>query len=132
MPKKKLYHIVNIRFSYKYIRDKETVRICINIESIFTPVTAVGVYRFQILLRNRLLYVTSASELAKNTSDAELVANIILDAASNPNPSMSDRLDRGDKNDETSTHVDATFSCADCGQEFNSCQELKEHESTQH
>ncbi|MFZ0556390.1 MAG: hypothetical protein WBL68_11530 [Nitrososphaeraceae archaeon] len=45
---------------------------------------------------------------------------------------MSDRLDRGDKNDETSTDVDATFSCADCGQEFNSRQELKEHESSQH
>lgn len=45
---------------------------------------------------------------------------------------MSDRLDRGDKNDETSTSVDASFSCADCGQEFKSRQELKEHESTQH
>jgi hypothetical protein len=46
--------------------------------------------------------------------------------------SMSDRLDRGDKNDETSTDVDASFSCADCGQQFKSRQELKEHESTQH
>jgi hypothetical protein len=45
---------------------------------------------------------------------------------------MSDRLDRGDKNDETSTDVDVSFSRADCGQEFNSRQELKEHESTQH
>ena len=45
---------------------------------------------------------------------------------------MSDRLDHGDKNDETSTDVDTSFSCADCGQEFNSRQELKEHESTQH
>ena len=41
---------------------------------------------------------------------------------------MSDRLDRGDKNDETSTDVSASFSCADCG----SPQGLKEHESTQH
>jgi hypothetical protein len=38
---------------------------------------------------------------------------------------MSDRLDRGDKNDETSTDIDASFSCADCGQEFKSRQELK-------
>ena len=45
---------------------------------------------------------------------------------------MSDSLDRGDKNDETSTGVDASFSCADCGQQFNSRQESKEHESTQH
>jgi len=45
---------------------------------------------------------------------------------------MSDRLDHGDKNDETSTDVDASFSCADFDQEFNSRQELKEHESTQH
>ena len=28
---------------------------------------------------------------------------------------MSDRIDRGDKNNETSTDVDATFSCFDCG-----------------
>ena len=33
---------------------------------------------------------------------------------------MSDGLDHGDKNDETSTDVDATFSCADCRQQFNS------------
>jgi hypothetical protein len=45
---------------------------------------------------------------------------------------MSDRLDCDDKNDETSTDVDVSFSRADCGQEFNSRQELKEHESTQH
>ena len=45
---------------------------------------------------------------------------------------MSDRLDRGDKNDETSTNVDASLSCADCGQEFKSSQSLKEHESKQH
>jgi hypothetical protein len=45
---------------------------------------------------------------------------------------MSDRLDLGDKNDETSTNVSASSSCANCGQQFNSRQELKEHESTQH
>jgi hypothetical protein len=45
---------------------------------------------------------------------------------------MSDRLDRGDKNDESSTDVNASFSCADCGQQFNSRQELKVHESSQH
>ena len=32
--------------------------------------------------------MASASELSKNASDAELVANIILDAASNPNPHL--------------------------------------------
>jgi hypothetical protein len=45
---------------------------------------------------------------------------------------MSDRVDRGKKSDETSTDVDASFSCADCVQEFKSRQELKEHESSQH
>jgi hypothetical protein len=45
---------------------------------------------------------------------------------------MSDRLDRGGKNDENSTDVESSFSCADCGQQFKSRQELKEHESTQH
>jgi predicted RNA-binding Zn-ribbon protein involved in translation (DUF1610 family) len=33
---------------------------------------------------------------------------------------MSDRVDQGEKNDESSTNVDASFSCADCGQEFKS------------
>ena len=32
--------------------------------------------------------MANASELAKNASPAELVANIILDAASNPNPRL--------------------------------------------
>ncbi|MPZ08339.1 MAG: hypothetical protein GEU26_18320 [Nitrososphaeraceae archaeon] len=45
---------------------------------------------------------------------------------------ISDRLDRGDKNSETNTDVDASFSCVDCGQQFKSRQELKEHESIQH
>jgi hypothetical protein len=45
---------------------------------------------------------------------------------------MSNRLDRGDKNDEASTDIDGSFSCADCGQEFKSRQELKEYKSSQH
>jgi hypothetical protein len=32
--------------------------------------------------------MASAGELAKNASSAELVANVVLDAASNPNPSL--------------------------------------------
>ena len=32
--------------------------------------------------------IASANKLAKNASNAELVANIILDAASNPNPRL--------------------------------------------
>ena len=32
--------------------------------------------------------MVNASELAKNASDAELVANVIMDAASNPNPRL--------------------------------------------
>jgi hypothetical protein len=32
--------------------------------------------------------MTNMSELAKNASSAELVANVILDAASNPNPRL--------------------------------------------
>jgi hypothetical protein len=42
---------------------------------------------------------------------------------------MSDRLDRGDKNDDASTNVDGSFSCVNCGQEFKSYQELKEYKS---
>jgi hypothetical protein len=43
---------------------------------------------------------------------------------------MSDRLDKGQKSDESSTTVDAYYSCDDYGQEFKSRQELKEHESS--
>ncbi len=43
---------------------------------------------------------------------------------------MSDRLDRGDKNDEASTDVDGSFCCAaDYSHEFKSRQEYK---SSQH
>jgi|Tabmets5t2r1_1033131.scaffolds.fasta_scaffold75969_1 hypothetical protein len=45
---------------------------------------------------------------------------------------MSDRLDRGDKNDEASTNVDGSFSYVNCGQGFKSHQELKEYKSLQH
>lgn len=40
---------------------------------------------------------------------------------------MSDRLDRGDKNDEASTDVDGSFCCAaDCNQSH------QEYKSSQH
>ena len=45
---------------------------------------------------------------------------------------MSERLDKGEKSDESSTNLDAYYSCDDCGQGFKSRQELKEHESSQH
>jgi C2H2 type zinc finger protein len=45
---------------------------------------------------------------------------------------MSDRLDQGEKSDESSTNLDAYYSCDDCGQGFKSRRELKEHESSQH
>ena len=46
---------------------------------------------------------------------------------------MSNRLDRGDKNDEASTNIDGSFYCAaDCSHEFKSRQELKEYKSSQH
>jgi hypothetical protein len=45
---------------------------------------------------------------------------------------MSDRLDKGEKSDESCTDLDAYYSCDDCGQGFKSHQELKEHESSRH
>ena len=47
---------------------------------------------------------------------------------------MSDNfeVDSGRNSDESSTGVDATFSCEKCGQTFKSRQELKEHSSTAH
>ncbi len=41
-------------------------------------------------------------------------------------------VDRGDRSDESSTDVQATFSCDKCNQKFNSRQELKEHTATSH
>ena len=48
--------------------------------------------------------------------------------------SMSDNfeVDSGKNSDESSTGVDATFSCEKCGQTFKSRQELKEHSSRAH
>jgi len=45
---------------------------------------------------------------------------------------MSDTVDKGQKSDEISSSNDAYYSCDDCGQEFKSHEELKEHESNQH
>ena len=45
---------------------------------------------------------------------------------------MSDTVDQGQKFDESSSSIDAYYSCDDCGQEFKSREELKEHEGNQH
>jgi hypothetical protein len=37
------------------------------------------------------------------------------------------KIDSGEKSDESSTNVAASFSCEECGERFNSRQELKEH-----
>jgi hypothetical protein len=39
----------------------------------------------------------------------------------------SRRVDAGEKSDESSTNVSASFSCEECGKTFGSRQELKEH-----
>ncbi len=41
-------------------------------------------------------------------------------------------VDSGDKSDESTTNVQATFTCDKCDQKFNSRQELKEHTDTSH
>jgi hypothetical protein len=48
---------------------------------------------------------------------------------------LVNRVEDGEKSiksDETSTNVDATFSCVDCGRQFKSRRELDEHERGQH
>ena len=45
---------------------------------------------------------------------------------------MSDTVDKGQKSAESSSSIDAYYSCDDCGQEFKSRQELNEHEGNQH
>ena len=39
----------------------------------------------------------------------------------------ANRLDSGEKSDESSTNVAAFFSCEECGKTFTTRQELKEH-----
>jgi hypothetical protein len=41
-------------------------------------------------------------------------------------------IDSGEKSDESSSNVGATFSCDKCNQTFNSRQDLKEHTATSH
>jgi len=43
-----------------------------------------------------------------------------------------DKVDSGEKSDESSTNVEATYSCDKCDKKFNSRQELKEHTDTSH
>jgi hypothetical protein len=40
---------------------------------------------------------------------------------------MSNYKDKGEKSDESSSDVDASFTCEVCGEKFSSRQELKEH-----
>ena len=53
---------------------------------------------------------TQESELG----DAELQVN-------------ANRVDAGEKSDESSTNVAASFSCEECGKTYTTRQELKEH-----
>jgi hypothetical protein len=38
-----------------------------------------------------------------------------------------DHKDKGEKSDESSSNVDASFKCEEYGEKFSSSQELKEH-----
>ena len=40
---------------------------------------------------------------------------------------VTNRVDAGEKSDESSTNVAASFSCEECGKTFATRQELKEH-----
>ena len=44
----------------------------------------------------------------------------------------NNNIDRGDKSDESSSNLQASFSCDKCDQTFGSRQELKEHTATSH
>jgi hypothetical protein len=44
-----------------------------------------------------------------------------------PNTVMSNYKDSGEKSDESTSNVDAYFSCDSCGKSFKSRQELKDH-----
>ena len=41
-------------------------------------------------------------------------------------------VDSGEKSDESTTNVKASFSCDKCDEKFGSRQELKEHTDTSH
>ena len=40
---------------------------------------------------------------------------------------VSSGVKTGEKSDESSTNVSASFNCEECGEKFNSRQDLKEH-----
>jgi DNA-directed RNA polymerase subunit RPC12/RpoP len=42
---------------------------------------------------------------------------------------LSDKLDHDEKSDDIDVKMYAPFSCVDCGQEFESREELEEHET---
>jgi hypothetical protein len=44
----------------------------------------------------------------------------------------NNNIDQGDKSDESSSNVQASFSCDKCDETFDSLQELKEHTATAH
>ena len=44
----------------------------------------------------------------------------------------NNNIDQGDKSDESSSNVQASFSCDKCDETFDSRQELKEHNATDH
>jgi transposase-like protein len=50
-----------------------------------------------------------------------------LNTLRNKNGIMSSYKDSGEKSDESSSNVQASFTCEECNKTFNSRQELKEH-----
>ena len=68
------------------------------------------------------------SGMTKVDSDSHIHESL----SANQGGMSSVEVDSGRNSDESSTNVEATFSCETCGQTFDSRQDLKEHSSTMH
>lgn len=73
--------------------------------------------------------VNTYEEIGKDINNSSFPSSTSLVQQNNIN---NFEVDSGRNSDESSTNIEATFSCETCGQTFNSRQDLKEHSSTIH
>ena len=62
-----------------------------------------------------------------NDINSPVVTNENLNEVTIDTTEQKRKVDSGEKSDESGTNVSASFSCEECGEKFNSRQELKEH-----
>lgn len=88
--------------------------------------------------------ITSDSQAGTNSQEAQAEyrergmtqvdsdSHVLESSSVNQGGMSSVEVDSGRNSDESTTYVEATFSCETCGQTFDSRQDLKEHTSVTH